>query len=172
MARALRLSTRRVGTRSNHGQCRGGGHEKGRTTFHVVGAVVAMLAANWFAPVGRVFWPPWQWPGLVPPALGAALTTSTLILFHCRGTTARPFGASATRVTSGPFRVARHPMYAGIILMLSVVAWLLGTLGPWLVAPVVGIVLDRVFVRGEEGRTETTSGDAYRQYKSKVRRRL
>ena len=79
-------------------------------------------------------------------------------------------GVSVELVTSGAFRITRNPMYVGILLMLSGIAGLFGTVGPWLVAPVLGMLFDVIFVRREEEKMEMIFGDAYRRYKTQVRR--
>lgn len=143
---------------------------KAKPPVYVVAALVAMLAAHMLMPIARIIVFPWNLLGAVPLLLGAALVLYALRLFVRNKTTAEPFGESAALVTSGPFRVTRNPMYVGILLMLSGMACLLGTVGPGLVVPVLGVVFDVIFIRREEARMETMFGDAYRRYKAHVRR--
>lgn len=146
------------------------GRGKTPPPVYVAAALAAMAAAHMLAPLARVAAFPWNLLGCVPLLLGAALAGWTLRLFASRQTTPEPFGESRALVTDGPFRVSRNPMYLGILLMLAGVAALLGTAGPWLVVPALGLVLDIVFVRREEERMERLFGDAYRSYKRRVRR--
>ncbi len=133
-------------------------------------ALVAMLAAHGLVPIARIMSFPWRLLGGIPFLLGAALTLRALQLFRLHRTTPEPFRASRTLVTSGPFRVTRNPMYLGILLMFSGIAFLLGTATPWLVVLALGAGFDVLFVRPEERKMETEFGEAYKQYKTQVRR--
>lgn len=137
---------------------------------YVVAALVAMAAAHAFLPIARIFLFPWNLVGIIPLLLGAALILHAFLLFVRNRTTSNPDGVPATLVTSGPFRVTRNPMYLGILLMLSGIACLFGTVGSWLAVPALGVVFDVIFIRLEEKRMETIFNDAYRRYKAKVRR--
>ncbi|MFA6568109.1 MAG: isoprenylcysteine carboxylmethyltransferase family protein [Victivallales bacterium] len=143
---------------------------KASPPVYVLAALVAMLAAHMLVPIVRIIAFPWRLLGGVPLLFGAALVFYSLRLFRLHKTTPEPFGVSGALVTSGPFRVTRNPMYAGILLMFSGIACLLGTVGPWLVVLLLGMVFDIVFVRREEERMEMIFGDAYRRYKTRVRR--
>jgi protein-S-isoprenylcysteine O-methyltransferase Ste14 len=75
-------------------------------------------------------------------------------------------------VTSGPFRLSRNPMYLGILVIGVGAALVAGTWPMWLV-PVLVFVLDNfVIIPFEERSMERTFGDAYRAYRSRVRRWL
>lgn len=143
---------------------------KRKPPVYVFAALVAMLAAHLLVPIALVLVFPWNLIGLAPLFLGAALAVYAIRLFATHKTTPEPFGRSGALVTDGPFRVTRNPMYLGILVMVSGVAALFGTAGPWLVVPVLGFLLDAVFVRREEEKMELFFGDAYRNYKNRVRR--
>lgn len=144
--------------------------KKTKPTAYVWTALVAMLVVNWLVPIARIMDFPWRLLGGVPFLLGTALTVRALQLFRLHRTTPEPFRTSRALVTSGPFRVTRNPMYLGILLMFSGVACLLGTVAPWLVVLMLGVVFDVLFIRREEGQMETKFGDVYRHYKAQVRR--
>jgi protein-S-isoprenylcysteine O-methyltransferase Ste14 len=55
------------------------------------------------------------------------------VSFTRAGTPVVPFERSTTLVTGGSYRFTRNPIYLCMVLMLSGVAALLGTLSPWLV---------------------------------------
>jgi len=129
-----------------------------------------MLTAHMLMPIARIILFPWNLFGIVPLLLGAAIVFYSFLLFVRNKTTADPFGVPLSLVTSGPFRVTRNPMYVGILLMLSGIACLFATIGPWLVVPALGVVFDVIFVRREEERMEAMFGDVYRRYKAQVRR--
>jgi protein-S-isoprenylcysteine O-methyltransferase Ste14 len=138
----------------------------------VFAALAAMLVAHARVPIRQILPFPWNLLGGIPLLFGAALLAYTLRLFRHHRTTPTPFHSPRTLVTSGPFRFTRNPMYVGILLMFSGVAGLLGTVTPWLVVPALGVVFDRLVIRQEEKQLEMKFADAYRGYRSSVRRWL
>ena len=75
-------------------------------------------------------------------------------------------------VTDGPYRLSRNPMYLAASLLYAGAA-ILGSL-PWtllLLAPCL-VVIQIGIIRREERHLEERFGDAYRDYKSRVRRWL
>lgn len=143
---------------------------KAKPPVYVLAAFVVMLAAHMLVPVAQIIVFPWRLLVCAPLLFGTALVVYSLRLFRINKTTPKPFGTAAVLVTSGPFRVTRNPMYAGILLMLAGVACLLGTVSPWLVVAVLGILFDVIFVRREEKKMEMIFGDSYKRYKTQVRR--
>lgn len=144
--------------------------KKPKPPAYLLAALVAMLVVHFLVPIARIMGFPWRLLGVVPFLLGTALTVRALQLFKLHKTTPEPFGTSRALVTSGPYGVTRNPMYLGILLMFSGIACLLGTAAPWLVVLMLGGVFDVNFIRREEGKMETKFGDAYKQYKTQVRR--
>jgi protein-S-isoprenylcysteine O-methyltransferase Ste14 len=145
---------------------------KTKPPVYVWSALVAMLAAHVLVPLARNISFPWTLAGLIPLFSGAWLVFSALMFFRRCKTSPQPFDAPSTLVTNGPYSISRNPMYTGILLMLAGIAFLLGTVAPLLVVPVLCVVLDIIFIRSEEEKMETMFGDAYRRYKTKVRRWL
>ena len=131
-----------------------------------------MLAAHEWVPIRQIIPFPWNLLGSILLLFGAAISAYALWLFRRHRTTSEPFGGPRTLVTSGPFRFSRNPMYGGILLMVSGAAVLLGTATPWLVVPALGAVFDVFFIRPEEKRLEIKFKDAYRRYRTQVRRWL
>jgi steroid 5-alpha reductase family enzyme len=92
------------------------------------------------------------------------------IFFRDAKTTVRPFQESAALVTDGAYRISRHPMYLGFVLILLGPAVLLGSLTPFFVVPIFAVVMDRVFIVVEERMLAEEFGQAWLSYKAKVRR--
>lgn len=136
----------------------------------VAAALVAMPAVHVLFPVARILVFPWNLFGVAPVLLGGTLVVCALRQFAARKTTSEPFGLSSALVVDGVFGLNRNPMYLGIMLMVSGGAALLGSAGPWLVAVLLAVLLDVVFIRSEERRLEERFGDDYRRYRSRVRR--
>jgi protein-S-isoprenylcysteine O-methyltransferase Ste14 len=75
-------------------------------------------------------------------------------------------------VASGPFRFSRNPMYLGSLAVGVGAALLAGTWPMWLVPAVLFLLQNFVIIPFEERSMERTFGDAYRDYRSRVRRWL
>jgi len=87
-------------------------------------------------------------------------------------TTLRPYEEPRVLVTDGLHRYSRNPMYLG--LLVSVVgAWImLGSLSPGLVLLFLYWLLRTRFIAYEEHVLEARFGNAYREYRRRVRRWL
>lgn len=123
-------------------------------------------------PVVQLISAPWHWLGLlclVPAALlgarGARALTS-------RKTTLNPYGEPTALVTDGPYRISRNPLYLSLALVLTGVAWFMGSLTPFLVVPAFMAVITALFIRREEAALAAAFGDSYRDYCGRVRRWL
>ena len=104
--------------------------------------------------------------------VGVGLLGWCFVLFLRARTTVLPMRASSRLVRRGPYRLTRNPMYVGVTALylaaalLFDVAWALLTLVPTLGA------VDRLVVRREERHLERRFGEAYREYRERVRRWL
>ena len=90
--------------------------------------------------------------------------------FTVVGTNIVPLTRSSSLVTNGAFALTRNPMYLGMVLALIGTALLLNAPWPWLVPCAFAAVLYFRFIRHEEALMAQTFGDAYLQYKQRVRR--
>lgn len=133
-------------------------------------ACAAMVALHLWFPVVRVLSPPVNHVGVALIVAGIALAAMAKRRFDVAGTTVKPFQRSSAVVSDGPFRFSRNPMYLGMLLALSGLFVLLGTLSPLVVLPVFYATIAAQFVRREERHMEEQFGDAYRDYKRRVRR--
>jgi hypothetical protein len=57
-----------------------------------------------------------------------------------------------------PVKLRLKPMYLGMVLLLSGIAWFEGCVSPWSVVVAFGVLLDRTFVLREEQQLEETFG--------------
>jgi len=135
-------------------------------------AVGAAVALDRLWPGMRLIAPPWNLLGLAPVAAGVALVGAAVGSLHRHHTTVKPRRRPKVLVTTGAFRVSRNPIYLGFVLCLLGAAVLLGSLTPHAVVIAFAAFLDAVFVRFEEGRLEEAFGEAWTEYRRKVRRWL
>jgi protein-S-isoprenylcysteine O-methyltransferase Ste14 len=137
-----------------------------------LGAIAAMAVCHFLVPAQQLVTWPWRLAGIVPVVAGAVLNVLADRAFKRYQTTVKPFEVSTELVTSGVFRISRHPMYLGMVLVLGGIALLLGSLTPWLIFPVFMAAMELLFIRVEENMLTSTFGDAYLQYKAQVRKWL
>jgi protein-S-isoprenylcysteine O-methyltransferase Ste14 len=113
---------------------------------------------------------PWRLIGLLPMLLGIILNAFADRSLKRHKTTVRTFEVSRVLITGGVFRVSRHPMYFGMMLILVGIVVLLGSSTPWFVVLPLALLLDARFIRIEESMLEDTFGEAYRKYRKQARR--
>jgi protein-S-isoprenylcysteine O-methyltransferase Ste14 len=133
-------------------------------------AIIVMVVIHFLFPVKRIIPFPWDLFGLLPLALGAALNIIADQAFRAAKTTVKPFQESTALITDGVYRISRHPMYLGFVLILLGLTILLGSLTPFLIVPVFAVVMDRVFIVVEERMLAEKFGQAWLDYKVEVRR--
>jgi protein-S-isoprenylcysteine O-methyltransferase Ste14 len=133
-------------------------------------ALLAMAGLHFFLPERRWLSPPATYAGGLLILVGIILLVVSSRLFERSGTTIKPFEESTTLVVDGPFRLSRHPMYLGMVVVLLGCASLLGTVWPPLVIPVFIVLITRRFIVREEQMMEQVFGDEYRAYCRQTRR--
>jgi len=135
-------------------------------------ALVVMAALHWALPIARIIPPPVSYLGALLIVAGVWLLGHAFRGFTRAGTPVVPFERSTALVTSGSYRLTRNPMYVGMVVILSGLAILLGTVGPWLPIPCFVWIIRSNFILGEERFLEELFGQQYLAYKSRVRRWL
>lgn len=105
-------------------------------------------------------------------AAGLALDLWALLAFARMRTTINPFGGTTAIVEQGPYRFSRNPMYVGMTLSYVGVCVMFGLLGALLLLPLVLVAVDVGVVRREERYLDAKFGEAYRAYRTRVRRWL
>jgi protein-S-isoprenylcysteine O-methyltransferase Ste14 len=133
-------------------------------------SIVVMVALHFLLPVTTIIPLPWNVIGIVPLALGIAINIVADSALRKADTTVKPFEESSALVTSGAYRISRHPMYLGFVLVLIGVALLMGSLAPYIVIPAFVVLMDRVFIQVEERMLEARFGGTWQAYKLKTRR--
>lgn len=140
-------------------------------TYFVL-SLLAMVLLHWLLPVSTLVHYPWNLLGMIPLAVGGVLNLIADAAFKNARTTVKPFEQASALITSGVFRLCRHPMYLGMVLMLLGIAGLLGSLSPLLVVVVFAMLMEMVFIRVEERMLEQQFGTTWLAYKAQVRKWL
>jgi protein-S-isoprenylcysteine O-methyltransferase Ste14 len=133
-------------------------------------AIILIFFIHFILPLGNPVGMPWRLLGLVPLVLGGVLNLVADSSFKRHETTVKPFRESRILVTSGVFRISRHPMYLGFVLILLGIAVLLGSLSPYLVVIGFAIFLEMVFIREEERMLEEQFRQQWNNYRARVRK--
>lgn len=103
---------------------------------------------------------------------GGALCGWGIALFRRFRTSLVPIVPAAVLVTRGPYRFTRNPMYVGLTALYMGAALWWGLSWGLLLLPVVLILVCALVIVREERYLERRFGEAYRHYKTKVRRWL
>lgn len=92
---------------------------------------------------------------------------ATLVRFR---TTFHPDRAASRLVVAGPYRYSRNPIYVAMTALYSGVALLANTLWPFLLLPVVLVIVAVLVIAREERYLARTFGEEYSQYCRRVGR--
>lgn len=95
-----------------------------------------------------------------------------LVLMGRHRTALLPGGATRTILDTGPFRVSRNPLYAGLVALDVGLALLAGSVWALLLVPVGVAVLLWGAILPEERYLTTEFGAEYQAYRARVRRWL
>ena len=136
---------------------------------YLVMAVLIMVALHFLLPVREVVPSPCRYLGIALLVIGLALNIWSDQIFKKAKTTVKPFERSSRLVTEGPYRFSRHPMYLGMVAILIGLGIALGSITPWAVVPAFAFLAGK-FIAIEEKAMEETFGQAYRDYRRRVRR--
>jgi protein-S-isoprenylcysteine O-methyltransferase Ste14 len=128
------------------------------------------LALQFLLPVLKIVPSPWNAFGVIFLIAGIVMTVQADGLFRRAGTTVQPDGDPSTLVTQGVFRISRNPMYFGFALILFGVAFLFGSLTPFLTVPLFLVLIEKRFILAEEKMLEKEFKQAYLEYRQSVRR--
>lgn len=138
------------------------------------GLAILIAADRWW-PASSLAWAaPWlqQSLGGLLVALGLAFDGLAALEFLRRRTTITPWSIHNTSalVTSGLNRISRNPMYLGMVIWLAGAGLWLGSLLALPVIAVFVLVMNRSQIAAEEAMLEAKFGQAYLDYKARVRR--
>lgn len=101
-----------------------------------------------------------------------ALDGAAMLNFRRAGTSMVPMNPTTALVTSGPYRLTRNPMYLGMACLYVAFAFAFGVIWALALLPAVLVIVDRFVIGREEPYLERRFGQAYRDYKARVRRWL
>jgi protein-S-isoprenylcysteine O-methyltransferase Ste14 len=133
----------------------------------LAGALFLTWLSPWMLPWGPAFW-----PGILLLALAVGLALAAIREFARARTTLIPHLEPAALITGGIFRWTRNPIYLADVLILVGLALIWGKLAGLVLVPVLVVLLERRFIRGEERRLSAAFGTAFDTYAARTRRWL
>jgi protein-S-isoprenylcysteine O-methyltransferase Ste14 len=111
--------------------------------------------------------------------IGAVLILVALVIiaasfaqFARAHTAVMPYNPTTTIVESWPYSFTRNPIYLGLAIVYIGIAILFNSLWPFLLLPLVILVMHRGVIEREERYLEGKFGSDYLDYESRVRRWL
>jgi protein-S-isoprenylcysteine O-methyltransferase Ste14 len=110
--------------------------------------------------------------GGVLMVLGLVIAGWGWITFFRARTTTVPGRTSSSLVTWGPYRFTRNPMYVGLAIAYLGEAGIQRQVWPIAFLPLLLAYVNWVVIPVEEAKLKEVFGDAYDQYRSRVRRWL
>jgi len=138
-------------------------------TYFIV-LLFSSIGLHFLFPVMRLISLPYNYLGILIIIFGIILNLWTDSLFKKRQTTVKPHEMPNFFISSGPFRISRHPMYLGMILILLGVAVFLGSLISFVFPIIFVMIIEKLFIPMEEKNLEKEFGDKYIAYKKRVRK--
>jgi len=132
--------------------------------------LILLVVAHLLFPVSIIIHPPYSYLGVAPVAFGIAMNIWADQLFKRHGTPVKSHVRPTSRVTSGPFRISRHPMYCGMAAILFGAAVLLGSAVTFIFPLAFIIIMEIRFIPQEEKSMAERFGQRYPKYRQKVRR--
>ena len=135
-------------------------------------ALAAGFLLQWLAPRPILSSNARYWVGGVLLASGVLLALWGRRVMEQAGTNVNPSLPTTALVAAGPFRFSRNPLYVALTLVYVGLALLTNAL--WVLVLIVPVLFVTHYgvVRREELYLEAKFGDAYRAYRSRVRRYL
>jgi protein-S-isoprenylcysteine O-methyltransferase Ste14 len=134
--------------------------------------ITLMVTLHKLQPLATLWSAPWRYSGLLPLLAGLSIVVWSALLFARAQTPIKPFEETTQLVTGGMYRYTRNPMYLGMVFVLIGIAMMLGSLTPFLPIPVFAWLIHSLFITREEVLLEERFGDAYRDFRNRVRRWL
>jgi len=138
-------------------------------TYFIV-LLFSSIGLHFLFPVMRLISLPYNYLGILIIIFGIILNLWTDSLFKKRQTTVKPHEMPNFFISSGPFRISRHPMYLGMTLILLGVAVFFGSLISFVFPIIFVMIMEKLFIPMEEKNLEKEFGDKYIAYKKRVRK--
>lgn len=135
---------------------------------------VVIFGLGWLlqqiAPISAPLSLPVRAAAILFTAAGVLLIIWSNVLFRREHTSMVPVRPTNALVIRGPYHSTRNPMYLGLLCIYIGAALWFGTAWALALTPLVVVAVHFLAIAKEERYLEQRFGDAYRQYRTEVRR--
>lgn len=137
-----------------------------------------LLYAGFFLAGMALHWA-WPWPllfpnsmilGLLTVLLGFGLVLFCALAFRRAGTPLRPDLPTEALIEAGLYRFSRNPIYIGLTVIYGGAALAAASWWPLLLLPVLLAIINYAVIAREERYLAAKFGEAYHDYRRRVRR--
>jgi len=138
-----------------------------------VAGLAFAIVLNWLVPLPWIRGPFAEFlvgVGVLVVLVGIGIIAAAIRTLRRGRTSVSPIHAASHLVTTGPFSFSRNPIYLGAITVMSGLALATGALWFLIVAPLSGIIVQKLAIEREERHLEARFGKKWRDYSKKVRR--
>jgi protein-S-isoprenylcysteine O-methyltransferase Ste14 len=140
------------------------------TLLEIMMLLGAPILCHFLLPIAKVINGFWRLPGIIAMVFGLILANSGAEEFRKAKTGFRLQTGGSSLVTSGPFRYSRNPMYLGMLIWLTGLAVLLGSLIAFLFPLLFFVLANFLLIPPEEKKLQQTFGEQFARYRQGVRR--
>jgi protein-S-isoprenylcysteine O-methyltransferase Ste14 len=141
-------------------------------TNYFVAMLALSITLHFIYPIAKVLHPPATYAGYLFIVFGVALNLWTDAMFKRHETTVKPYLEPSSLIVSGPFALSRHPMYLGMASVLLGAAVIHGTVVTFVFPAAYVALMETLFIPHEEETCVKAFGEAYHEYRTRVRRWL
>ena len=138
------------------------------TYFYLL--LILSIIFHFLLPLVVIIKPPLSYLGIIPIILGIYLNIWTDKLFKTKKTTVKPYEKPSQLITEGPFKISRHPMYLGMLLILLGIAIILGSIITFIFPILFILFMEILFIPFEEKNLKEIYKRNYINYRKRVRR--
>jgi len=138
------------------------------TYFYLL--IILSIILHFLLPIILIIKPPFSYLGIIPIIIGIYLNIWTDKLFKTKKTTVKPYEKPSQFIIEGPFKISRHPMYLGMLLILLGIAIVLGSIITFIFPIIFILLMEILFIPFEENNLKNIYKQDYKKYKKRVRR--
>ncbi len=139
----------------------------------IAGLLMVITVAIWsFSPPETVLYIPYKLIGSIGIISGFTIMMWAWFQFQKTKTAVCPTSKTTTIVINGAYRICRNPMYLGMLLMLTGIAFFMGDVQAFFAPAAFFIIMDKVFIPYEEEKLLQGFGNFYAEYIKRTRRWL
>jgi len=130
------------------------------------------IILHFIFPVLLIIKPPFSYLGIILVIFGIVFNIWIDKLFKNKKTTVKPYEKPSQLIIEGPFKISRHPIYLGMLLILVGITIFLGSIITFIFPIIFVLLIEILFIPYEEENMEEIFKNEYLSYKKRVRRWL